>query len=199
MNRLGMGPVVGAGLARDKEKRYVEGGRLAPLLRFCRQDQVDESEENMKTANPSHRGNPWWVTGLLLALILLLHGCAARPPAGEPVISKPPVQEKTAASSLLASAHQAVQAGQFNRAEMTLERALRVEPRNARLWHEMALVKYGQGDYGQTVQFCLKANSLAGRDSALIRQNWQLMSRAYAKMGDIDKAEQAKMKAEAAN
>jgi len=153
----------------------------------------------MKTGNRIPGWNPLWVAGLLFAVNLLLHGCAARPPAGEPVISKPPVQEKTAAGSLLASAHQAVQAGQFNRAEVTLERALRVEPRNARLWHEMALVKYGQGDYGQTVQFCLKANSLAGRDAAQIRQNWQLMSRAYAKMGDMDKAEQAKMKAEAAN
>ncbi|MFZ5772661.1 MAG: tetratricopeptide repeat protein [Thermodesulfobacteriota bacterium] len=154
----------------------------------------------MKTAKPIHVWNPLWVAGLLFAVNLLLHGCAARQqPVREPVVSKPPVQEKTAAGSLLASAHQSVQSGQFNQAEVTLERALRVEPRNARLWHEMARVKYGQGDYGQTVQFCLKANSLAGRDAALIRQNWQLMSRAYAKMGDTDKAEQAKIKAEAAN
>jgi len=154
----------------------------------------------MKTANHTHVWNPLWVVGLLFAVNLLLHGCATRPPAGEPVvIGKPPVQEKTAAGSLLASAHQSVQAGQFDRAEVTLERALRVEPRNARLWHEMAQVKYGQKDYGQAVQFCLKANSLAGRDTALIRQNWQLMSRAYAKMGDMDKAQEARMKAEAAN
>jgi len=153
----------------------------------------------MKTGHRIHLWNPFWVAGLLFAVNLLLHGCAARPPAGEPVIGKPPVQEKTAAGSLLASAHQSVQAGQFDRAEVTLERALRVEPRNARLWHEMAQVKYGQKDYGQAVQFCLKANSLAGRDTALIRQNWQLMSRAYAKMGDMDKAQEARMKAEAAN
>ena len=156
----------------------------------------------MKTGNRTHVWNPLWVAGLLFAVILLLHGCAARPPAGEPVVGgggKPPVQQGTAAGTLLASAHQAVQAGQFNRAEVTLERALRVEPRNAGLWHEMAQVKYGQEDYGQAVQFCLKANSLAGRDSALIKRNWLLMSRAYAKMGDMDKAEQASMKAAAAN
>ena len=137
------------------------------------------------------------VAGILLAVSLLLHGCATRQPAGEFMV-RPPAQEKSATGALLASAHQAVQAGQFNRAEATLERALRVEPRNPRLWHEMAQVKYGQEDYGQTVQFCLKANSLAGRNGALIRQNWQLMSRAYAKMGQTDKAEQARMKAEAA-
>jgi tetratricopeptide (TPR) repeat protein len=160
---------------------------------------MKKKEENMKTGNRIHVWNPLWVAGLLFAVNLLLHGCAARPPVGEPVVGKPPVHEGTAAGTLLASAHQAVQAGQFNRAEVTLERALRVEPRNAELWHEMAQVKYGQEDYGQAVQFCLKANSLAGRDSALIKQNWLLMSRAYAKMGDVDKAEQARMKAAAAN
>lgn len=152
----------------------------------------------MKTASRIHAWNPLWVVGLLCSVNLLLHGCAAKPPVREPV-ARPPAREATAAGSLLASAHQDVQAGQFNRAEATLERAIRVEPRNARLWHEMAQVKFGQEDYGQAVQFCLKANSLAGRDSALIRQNWLLMSRAYAKMGDMDKAEQAKMKAGAAN
>lgn len=159
---------------------------------------MKKKEENMKTGNRIHVWNSLWVAGLLFAVNLLLHGCAARPPAGEP-IARPPVQEGTTAGTLLASAHQAMQAGQFNRAEMTLERALRVEPRNARLWHEMAQVKYGQEDYGQAVQFCLKANSLAGRDSALIKQNWLLMSKAYAKMGDMDKAEQASMKAASAN
>lgn len=162
---------------------------------------MKKKEENMKTGNRIQVWNPLWVAGLLFAVNLLLHGCAAITPVREPVVDKPspPVQEGTATGTLLASAQQAVQAGQFNRAEMTLERALRVEPRNARLWHEMARVKYGQEDYSQAVQFCLKANSLAGRDFALIKQNWLLMSRAYAKMDDMDKAEQARMKAAAVN
>jgi Tfp pilus assembly protein PilF len=84
--------------------------------------------------------------------------------------------------------------GQFSKAEMILERALRVEPRNARLWHEMAQVKYGQKEYGQAVQFCIKSNSLAGKDNGLIQQNWLLMEKAYVELGEPEKAEEARIK-----
>lgn len=151
----------------------------------------------MITEKHIHHWNPLWICGLLLAFSLLLDGCAARAPVREPVTAKPAVKKETAAGSLLAEAHRAQQAGQYNQAEVALERALRVEPGNAGLWHEMARVKYGQKNYGQTVQFCLKANSLAGRDTALIRRNWLLMAKAHEAMGDRGKATEAKMKAEA--
>jgi hypothetical protein len=32
-------------------------------------------------------------------------------------------------------------------------------------------VKYGEKDYDQVVQFCIKSKSLAGKDYDLIRQN----------------------------
>lgn len=108
--------------------------------------------------------------------------------------SVPVAEEGRAAGTLLASARQNVRAGQFSQAEMVLERALRLEPRNARLWHEMAQVKYGQKDYGQVVQFCIKSNSLAGKDYGLIQQNWLLMEKAYLQLGDPEKARKARIK-----
>lgn len=164
--------------------------------------------------------------GLLIALALLLPGCAlkhavdwpittvptpssrpAPPPAHAPVPdpapaplppplreSVPVAEEGKAAGTLLASARQNVRSGQFSQAEMMLERALRLEPRNARLWHEMARVKYGQRDYGQVVQFCIKSNSLAGKDYGLMQQNWLLMERAYEQLGEPEKARQARIK-----
>lgn len=160
-------------------------------------------------------------SGLLLAMILSLHGCAvqepvkqpagpaadssspaasAPTPAPEPVAlprreSVPVPEEGKAAGTLLANARQNVRAGKFNQAEMMLERALRLEPRNARLWHEMAQVKYGQKDYGQVIQFCIKSNSLAGKDYGLIRQNWLLMEKGYLQLGEPEKAKQARSKA----
>ncbi|HIJ91578.1 MAG: tetratricopeptide repeat protein [Desulfobulbaceae bacterium] len=115
------------------------------------------------------------------------------PPAGRESVPVP--KEGKAAGTLLACARQNVRAGQFAKAEMTLERALRLEPRNARLWQEMAQVKYGQKDYEQVVQFSIKSNSLAGKDYDLIRQNWLLMEKAYLKLGKPDKAKQARSKA----
>jgi tetratricopeptide (TPR) repeat protein len=118
-------------------------------------------------------------------------------PEPEPGLSRrsvPVPQEGKTAGTLLASARQSMQSGQFNQAEMTLERALRVEPRNARLWHEMAQIKFGKKEYQQTVQFCIKSNSLAGKDYELIQKNWQLMEMAYLEMGDPEKARQARIK-----
>jgi len=120
-------------------------------------------------------------------------------PAPEPAPSVrresvPVPEEGKAAATLLASARQNVRTGQFSQAEMTLERALRVEPRNARLWHEMAQVKFEQKDYGQAVQFCIKSNSLAGKDYDLIQQNWLLMEKAYLEQGEPEKARQARIK-----
>jgi predicted Zn-dependent protease len=160
----------------------------------------------MKSRNRPRSAHLARLALLLAAVTLVLPGCAVqqRGPVREAGSvqgeqKQEQKQEAGAAGTLLASARQSVQAGQFSRAEATLERALRVEPRNAGLWHEMAQVKFGQENYGQAVQFCLKSNSLAGRDSALVRKNWQLLARAYAKLGDMDKAEQARLKATAAD
>lgn len=119
-------------------------------------------------------------------------------PESSPVSSResiPVAVEGKAAGALLASARQNVRAGEFSQAEIMLERALRVEPRNARLWHEMAQVKYSQKDYAQAVQFCIKSNSLAGKDYSLMQQNWLLMEKAYIELGEPDKARQVRIKA----
>ena len=78
---------------------------------------------------------------------------------------------------------------------MHLERALRLSPRDAQIWHGMARVRFEQSNYAQAVQFCLKSNSLAGKNEAIIRQNWLLMEKAYLKTGDKEKAIWARQKA----
>ena len=81
------------------------------------------------------------------------------------------------AQSLFRDAEQAIRKGQFKRAEMLLERALRVEPRNGWYWHAMGRVQYEQGSFDQARQFCLKSNSLAGRDTDLKQQNRLLLEK----------------------
>ena len=179
-----------------------------------------ETRENgMQRKAPNHLWQIGWKVGLLLALTLVMHGCAGQTlvtqstapapvprPAQTPAPNEAPApspghesvvvpKEGKAAATLLAGARQKLQAGQFSQAEMMLERALRLEPRNARLWHEMAQVKYGEKDYGQVVQFCIKSKSLAGKDYDLIRQNWLLMEKAYLQLGETEKAKQARSKA----
>jgi len=125
---------------------------------------------------------------LIIVSVLLLNGCTTITPLPEKVPSAP-------AADLLSEAELDIQAGNYNRAELQLERAMRMEPRNGQVWHLMARIRYEQGDYGQTVQFCLKSNTLAGDNLTLKRQNWMLLDKAYTSLGETKKAEEAKHKA----
>ena len=112
-------------------------------------------------------------------------------PSGAARLQLPPGRVGT----LLASATKAMQAGRLARAEMYLERALRLAPQETRLWHTMARVRFEQGNYSQAVQLCLKSNSLAEQDGAIVHQNWLLMEKAFLKSGEKEKATQARQKA----
>ncbi len=117
----------------------------------------------------------------LIILILLSgyigSGCARQqiviPPAQPPAVIK-----KTGANSLLREAEEAMEAGEHLRADMLLERALRIDPRDAELWHIMAQNKLASNQPGQCVQFCLKSNSLAGDNRQLREKNMRLLEKA---------------------
>ena len=85
-------------------------------------------------------------------LIALLAGCATRQepapeaPATPPVPEAPAIRENVAIAGLMQSARDDAAAGRLVQAAATLERALRIEPRNPRLWNELARVRLRQGD-----------------------------------------------------
>lgn len=82
------------------------------------------------------------------------------------------------AASLYHEARAAMKQGQYSRAELALERALRIEPSNGYYWYAMGELKYRQNAGSQAIHFCLKSKSLAGRDTELIRLNDQLIQMA---------------------
>lgn len=88
------------------------------------------------------------------------------------------------AGALYASAQQALDSGSYQQAEMAMERALRIEPRNGHYWYTMAQVKYRQGQYSQAVHFCSKSKSFAGRNTQLLRVNDELIQRAQQQMSN---------------
>jgi tetratricopeptide (TPR) repeat protein len=141
----------------------------------------------------------WWRVVVLLALSSVITSCAPQKRVSIPSYREEPQEQLPLppghTGTLLASANKAMEAGQPDKAEMYLERALRLSPRDAQLWHGMARVRFAQDNYAQTVQFCLKSNSLAGRNGAVVHQNWLLMEKAYLKTGEEEKAAQARQKA----
>ena len=78
------------------------------------------------------------------------------------------------------SAHADAAAGRLPDAAATLERALRLEPRNPRLWQELARVRLAQRDYVQAEQLAQRSNSWAGSDSALRAENARIIDQARA-------------------
>jgi Tfp pilus assembly protein PilF len=82
-------------------------------------------------------------------------------------------------------------AGRLANAAASLERALRIEPRNPRLWQELARVRLKQGEYAQAESVAARSNSWAGADNALRAENWRLIAEARAARGDAAGAQSA--------
>lgn len=80
--------------------------------------------------------------------------------------------------------------------EVYLERALRIEPKNALVWHRMAIVKMQQNKHDQAIQFASKSNTLARGDDGLKRRNWSVIADANSALNRPDKANEARNKAQ---
>ncbi len=97
--------------------------------------------------------------------------------------------------ALLERADQQYMDQDLDAAAASLERALRIEPRNPLLWHRLASVRLDQGQIDQAMQMAAKSNSLAGSNHSLMARNWQLISLAYRAKGDLEAARSAEEKA----
>ena len=89
------------------------------------------------------------------------------------VVSQPP-----AVLALLDQAEQQANAGELESAAASLERAIRIDPRNAILWHHLATVRLSQGESAQAEQLAVKSNSFATGSPAQQARNWQLIAQA---------------------
>jgi predicted Zn-dependent protease len=149
----------------------------------------------------------WWVYA---PLVFALAGCGVAPPVGEQAPAGSfPSEESTpsralsmpqgnpAVLALLNNAEAQEQAGQFEQAAAALERALRLEPRNAMLWHRLARLRLSQGQWQTAVDLAAKSNSLAGGNGDLQARNWQVIAVAKERQGDRDGAREARARVEA--
>ncbi len=135
---------------------------------------------------------------------LVLAGCASGPspapapvessrPASPPAASQPSARpsENVAVAGLMKSARADVSAGRLPNAAASLERALRIEPRNPRLWQELARVRLQQRDFVQAENTAARSNSYAGNDNTLRVENWRLIAEAREARGDAKGARAA--------
>ncbi|HUP92117.1 MAG TPA: tetratricopeptide repeat protein [Solimonas sp.] len=97
----------------------------------------------------------------------------------------------SAVASLIrqAQAHRA--AGQPAQAAASLERALRIEPRNYFVWAALAQTHLDQRNYDQAESVALKSNSLARGNVYVEQENWKTIAAARRALGNAEGAQQA--------
>ena len=137
-------------------------------------------------------------------LATLLSACQFQPVQSDPGFEvepgesgkqiRPSSETSKAALSLLAKARTAAKEGQLDVAESQLERALRIEPRNAVLWHYMAKLRLYQGRLDQAAGLAAKSNSLDRADHDLQANNWRIIAHARHQQGDLSGAKAAQQR-----
>lgn len=109
----------------------------------------------------------------------------------------PSSKTSPAVVDLLNKAQVATRNGHLQRAEVLLERTVRIEPRNPALWNYLAKLRLYQGRLHQAIGLAEKANALAGNDNKLRSSNWRIIAHAHYKEGDMAAASAAQKKADA--
>ena len=134
--------------ARDYPPAVVEKGQQAPV-----QESVSSAAERMPGQPPSYPQVP-----------------SQHVPQAS--------QQPPAIVALLDQAEQQANAGELEPAAASLERAIRIDPRNAVLWYHLATVRLSQGESSQAEQLAAKSNSLASGNHSQQARNWRLIAQA---------------------
>ena len=111
-------------------------------------------------------------------------------------INAPPKPISPAAAALVANADKNLQQGNLQGAIINVERALRIEPRNAMLTYKLATLRYKESKTRLAEDLAKKAALLAGGDVELKKRSWTLIARIRRQQQDLEGARQALQKAE---
>lgn len=102
-----------------------------------------------------------------------------------------------AVTSLVTQARELLATDRLDQAAATLERALRIEPRNAFVWSLLAQTQLKRANYEQAESVAQKANSLARGNPYVELENWRVIAAARSGRGDAIGALQAQDRAQA--
>jgi cytochrome c-type biogenesis protein CcmH/NrfG len=131
----------------------------------------------------------------MMCCCLALTSCALPTQSVDPD-STQTVTLSPAMQKLLEQSDQSINAQNWTQAVAVLERALRINPKQAEAWSRMAVVYLGKNQPEQSINMAKRSNSYANRNTALKSYNWLLMSRAYDQLNQSQLAEQALLKSQ---
>lgn len=114
--------------------------------------------------------------------------------ASKPIVIKKPLS--SASIALIAQADQHSKTGDLESAVSTIERALRIDSRNATLTYKLAQLRLKQSKPRLAEDLAKKAALLSASDTALKKQSWLLISEARKQQKNYYGAKEAKLKAD---
>lgn len=117
---------------------------------------------------------------ILLLTNMVLSACTLGPLHDQ----GPAISANSAVLALADTARTDSSSGRLDAAAASFERALRIEPHNPTLWHELAKVRLEQGQAAQAASLAAKSNSWSASNPTLRAANWRLIGAARAQLGD---------------
>ena len=163
------------------------------------------------------------LTGLAVLLVAALAACAGPPPVRqEPATPAPPntqgspaeVQKQVreparrdsagvqvhplqnpAVKALLADAAKAESRSDFDAAASSLDRAMRIQPKDPEVLQAMAEIQLHKQDYQQALSFATRSYDDGARVGEICSRNWRTISVARGHLGDDSGAAQAELRA----
>ncbi|MDO9141576.1 MAG: tetratricopeptide repeat protein [Methylobacter sp.] len=99
-------------------------------------------------------------------------------------------------NALVLAANQNTKAGDIESAASSIERAIRIEPRNATLFYKLALLRLKQSKPRLAEDLAKKSALLAVNDNTLKKHCWLLIAHARELQQNFPGAKEAKMKAD---
>jgi len=128
----------------------------------------------------------------------------APPPPPPPPPPSPPFQPletfaplSPAVGALVVAANQNSKSGNIESATTTIERAIRIEPRNATLYYKLALLRLKQSKPRLAEDLAKKSALLASGDTRLKKHSWLLIAKAREMQKNYQGAKEARAKADA--
>ncbi len=116
------------------------------------------------------------------------------PMAFAPLENFPPLSPVVGA--LVVAANKNTAKGQIETATTTIERAIRIEPRNATLFYKLAVLRLKQAKPSLAEDLARKSALLASNDSSLKKHSWLLIAKARDMQKNYQGAKEAKAKAD---
>lgn len=111
----------------------------------------------------------------------------------EPI--EPPASSSPAVGALVLAANENSEMGNVDVASSSIDRALKIEPRNPSLYYKLALLRLKQAKPQEAEDLAKKSALLAGQDRQLKKHSWLLIAHARELRHDFQGARAARAKA----